>query len=226
VNGLKLNILIVEDNPGLADSLTLGLREEGMVARAVHRGRDAIVVLDEGHTDLVILDLGLPDIDGIEVLQHLRRHANHAPVLVLTARDAVQARVAALQAGADDYLVKPFAFSELVARVHALARRATGPRWQPVQGVAMAIDDDLVVRGPGQAVSLSPREHALLSYLARRRGEVVSRTDILSAVFGYHFDTGTNVIDVHVASLRRKLASLPVAILTVRSRGFRLEVPA
>jgi DNA-binding response OmpR family regulator len=218
------NILIVEDNCHLASSLTQGLCEQGLEARAVHLGGDAIALLDAVTIDLVVLDLGLPDMDGLAVLQHVRRRANHVPILVLTARDAVEMRVAALGAGADDYMVKPFAFAELVARVHALRRRASGPRWASVRLGSLAIEDDLVVRAPGCEVSLSPREHALLSYLARRRGEVAQRAEILSAVFGYDFDTGTNVIDVHVASLRRKLADLPVSIRTVRGCGFTLDI--
>jgi DNA-binding response OmpR family regulator len=220
-----LNVLIVEDNPGLASSLTLGLREEGMAPRAVHLGREAIALLDDAHVDLVILDLGLPDVDGLDVLRCMRARANHAPVLVLTARDAVEMRVAALGAGADDYLVKPFALSELVARAKALARRAAGPRWRSMRIGALSLDEDLVLRGPGCELSLSPREHALLSYLARRGGDVVSRPEILSAVFGCQFDTGTNVIDVHIAGLRRKLDGLPINLRTVRGVGFQLEVP-
>jgi two-component system, OmpR family, response regulator len=220
------NILIVEDNRHLASSLTQGLCEQGLQARAVHRGADAITLLETMSIDLVVLDLGLPDIDGLAVLEQCRRRGNHAPVLVLTARDAVEMRVAALEAGADDYMVKPFALAELVARVRALARRASGPRWSSVRLGAVVIEDDFVVRGPGCEVSLSPREHALLGYLARRHGEVAPRADILGAVFGYHFDTGTNVIDVHVASLRRKLAALPVSIRTVRGCGFKLEMHA
>jgi two-component system, OmpR family, response regulator len=221
------NILIVEDNFNLASSLTQGLCEQGYPARAVYRGADAISVLDEAlRVDLVVLDLGLPDMDGLAVLQHVRRRANHVPILVLTARDALDMRVAALGAGADDYMVKPFAFAELVARVHALTRRATGPRWAPMRLGALSIDDDLVVRAAGCEVNLSPREHALLSYLARRRGEVAQRAEILAAVFGYDFDPGTNVIDVHIASLRRKLGALPVLIHTVRGSGFKLDVEA
>ena len=220
------NILIVEDNRHLASSLTQGLCEQGLQARAVHLGGDAIALLEAVTVDLVVLDLGLPDMDGLAVLAQVRRRSNHVPVLVLTARDAVESRVAALGAGADDYLVKPFAFAELVARVHALQRRACGPRWASMRVGPFVIDDDFMVRAPGCEISLSPREHALLSYLARRSGEVAQRADILGAVFGYQFDPGTNVIDVHVASLRRKLAALPVSIRTVRGCGFKLEVRA
>jgi DNA-binding response OmpR family regulator len=220
------NILIVEDNLHLASSLTQGLCERGLQARAVHLGAQAIALLETSSIDLVVLDLGLPDVDGLAVLRQCRGRGNHAPILVLTARDAVEMRVAALDAGADDYMIKPFAFAELVARVQALTRRAAGPRWASVRVGSLVIGDDFVVHAPGGDVSLSPREHALLSYLARRRGEVAPRAEIFGAVFGYHFDTGTNVIDVHVASLRRKLADLPVSIRTVRGCGFKLEAHA
>jgi two-component system, OmpR family, response regulator len=217
-------ILIVEDNLHLASSLTQGLCEQGLQACAVHTGAAAIAAIDSVAVDLVVLDLGLPDVSGLAVLQHTRGRANPVPILVLTARDAVEMRVSALDAGADDYMVKPFAFAELVARVHALQRRAAGPRWALPQLGTLVVGDDLIVRAPGCEVSLSPREHALLSYLARRQGEVALRAEILNAVFGYNFDTGTNVIDVHVANLRRKLCALPLSIRTVRGSGFKLEV--
>jgi DNA-binding response OmpR family regulator len=147
------------------------------------------------------------------------------PILVLTARDAIEARVAALDAGADDYLVKPFAFAELVARIAALARRAAGPRWAPVSDVPLTLRDDLMVESGSRTAALSPREYALLGCLLRRRGEVVTRAEILRDAFGYEFDPGTNVIDVHLNHLRKKLAGFPVAIETVRGAGIRLVVP-
>ncbi|TMQ03539.1 MAG: response regulator transcription factor [Deltaproteobacteria bacterium] len=143
---------------------------------------------------------------------------------MLTARDAVDARVAALDAGADDYLVKPFAFAELVARIAALARRAAGPRWAPASDVPLTMRDDLVIESGDRTVSLSPREYALFGCLLRRRGEVVARTEILRDAFGYEFDPGTNVIDVHLNHLRKKLQGFPVSIETVRGAGIRLVV--
>ncbi len=187
-------------------------------------GTAALARIARADIDLVILDLGLPDLDGSEVLARIRADGARCPVLVLTARDAVASRVAALDAGADDYLIKPFAFDELVARLRALARRASGPRWAPLVSGVIALDDDLGVRAGDRRIVLSPRQHALLGYLLRRRGEVVSRTDVLREVFGYTRDPGTNVIDVHLAHLRRKLAGLPVDIATIRGVGFRLEV--
>jgi len=146
------------------------------------------------------------------------------PILVLTARDAVDSRVAALDSGADDYLVKPFAYAELVARIGALTRRAGGPRWAPTTDLPLRMRDDLVVESNGRTAALSPREYALLGCLVRRRGEVVSRTEILRDAFGYDFDPGTNVIDVHLTHLRKKLTGFPINIETVRGAGIRLTV--
>jgi DNA-binding response OmpR family regulator len=219
-----MRVLVVEDNPRLAASLSRGLAEEGFTVDTVVTGAEALVRIARHDLDVIVLDLGLPDVDGAEVLARLRDDGSRCPVLVLTARDGVASRVAALDAGADDYLVKPFAFDELVARLRALVRRATGPRWAPLVSGAVALDDDLGVRANGRHVALSPREHALLGYLLRRRGEVVSRADILRDVFGYATDPRTNVVDVHLAHLRRKLAGMAIAISTIRGAGFRLEV--
>jgi DNA-binding response OmpR family regulator len=220
-----VRILLVEDNARLAATLVQGLGEEGLAvehAATAAAGLARLATPDD--LDAVVLDLGLPDLDGGEVLARLRGAGARLPVLVLTARDAVASRVAALDAGADDYLVKPFAFDELVARLRALARRASGPRWAPLVGGVLSLDDELGVRAGERRVVLSPREHALVGYLLRRRGEVVPRADILREVFGYGHDPGTNVIDVHLAHVRRKLAGLPVAIVTIRGAGVRLEV--
>jgi DNA-binding response OmpR family regulator len=219
-----VRILLVEDNPRLSRSLARGLAEEEFTVDALAGGTVALARALRGDLDAIVLDLGLPDVDGTEVLARLRGSGSRCPVLVLTARDAVASRVAALEAGADDYLIKPFAFDELVARLRALARRATGPRWAPLVSGAIALDADLGVRVGDRRVVLSPREHSLLGYLLRRRGEVVARADVLREVFGYTHDPGTNVVDVHLAHLRRKLADAPVTITTIRGAGFRLEV--
>lgn len=220
-----MRLLLVEDNPRLVQSLELGLGEEGVEVTSVGTGALALAGAARGGFEIVVLDLGLPDIDGIDVLRALRSGPlAHIPVLVLTARDAVEARVAALDAGADDYLLKPFAFAELVARLRALTRRATGPRWTPPGDDPLTLDDDLGVRFADRRVQLSPREHALLAYLLRRRDEVVARGDILRDVFGYVGDPGTNTTDVHLAHLRRKLADAPLVIETIRGVGFRVRV--
>jgi DNA-binding response OmpR family regulator len=221
-----VRLLLIEDNARLAESLTTGLRDEGFLVDTVGTGAAALARTARDDLDVIVLDLGLPDLDGAQVLVRLRAAGSHCPILVLTARDALASRVAALDAGADDYVIKPFAFDELVARLRALARRATGPRWAPLISGAIALDDDLGVRSGEQRIVLSPREHALLGYLLRRRGEVVARADVLREVFGYPKDPGTNVVDVHLAHLRRKLAGMPVTITTIRGAGFRLEVTA
>lgn len=219
-----MRIVIVEDNAKLATTIAEGLGDDGYVTDQVGTAAAAIERGLRRDFDLMILDLGLPDRDGIEVLSELRAAKVHVPILVLTARDAVQARVDALDRGADDYLVKPFAFAELVARIGALVRRASGPRWAPSADAAIVMRDDLVVEAGGKTATLSPREFALLGCLVRRRGEVVSRAEILREAFGYDFDPGTNVIDVHLTHLRKKLATFPLQIETVRGIGIRLTI--
>lgn len=217
-------VLLIEDNERLAAALEQGLREEGINVVAVGEGAAALARAARGDLDLIILDLGLPDCDGMDVLRDLRRGQSHVPVLVLTARDAVESRVQALDLGADDYLLKPFALVELLARIRALSRRASGPRWSPrVEGV-VSFDDEHGVQFADQRVLLSPREHAMLAYLVRRRGEVVPRGDILREVFGYVSDPGTNAIDVHLAHMRRKLAGTALTLETVRGVGIRVKV--
>jgi DNA-binding response OmpR family regulator len=219
-----VRVVLVEDNSQLANSVAEGLGEDGYAVEVVPDAARAIARGLRRDLDLMILDLGLPDRDGIEVLKELRGAHIHVPILVLTARDAVESRVAALEAGADDYLVKPFAFAELVARIAALVRRAGGPRWAPANELPIVMRDDLVVEAGGKTASLSPREYALLGCLLRRPGEVVTRAEILREAFGYDFDPGTNVIDVHLTHLRKKLTGFPVQIETVRGAGIRLTV--
>jgi len=219
-----VRVVLVEDNLQLANSVAEGLGEDGYAVDVVADAAKAIARGLRRDLDLMILDLGLPDRDGLEVLKELRGAHIHVPILVLTARDAVESRVAALEAGADDYLVKPFAFAELVARIAALVRRAGGPRWAPANELPIVMRDDLVVEAGGKTASLSPREYALLGCLLRRPGEVVTRAEILREAFGYDFDPGTNVIDVHLTHLRKKLTGFPVQIETVRGAGIRLTV--
>jgi DNA-binding response OmpR family regulator len=221
-----MRILLVEDHVRFARSLEQGLREESIEVVHALDGGQGLERVARGDLDLIVLDLGLPDLDGIDVLSELRRSAGHVPVLVLTARDSVESRVQALELGADDYLVKPFAFAELVARIRALSRRAAGPRWAPrIEGV-LSFDDENGVHFAGQRVMLSPREHALLAYLLRRRGEVVPRCDILREVFGCVADPGTNALDVHLTHLRRKLSGAAVSLETVRGVGIRARLEA
>ncbi|MBK7830712.1 response regulator transcription factor [Nannocystis sp.] len=219
-----MRVLLIEDNERLVAALGQGLREEGIDVVAAGEAGVALARAARGDLDLVVLDLGLPDRDGMDVLRDLRSSQSHVPILVLTARDAVESRVQALNLGADDYLLKPFAFAELLARIRALSRRAAGPRWSPrVEGV-VSFDDEHGVQFADQRVLLSPREHAMLAYLVRRRGEVVPRGDILREVFGYVSDPGTNAIDVHLTHLRRKLAGTALTLETIRGVGIRVKV--
>jgi DNA-binding response OmpR family regulator len=217
-------LLIVEDNPILSASLARGLTEDGYAVDTVDTGAAALRRLDRHDVDAVVLDLGLPDLDGTEILIQLRSRGINAPVLVLTARDGVKARVTALEQGADDYLVKPFEYAELLARLRALLRRAAAPRWAPLSCNGLMLDPvELHITIGDQRIRLSPREHALLALLLRRKGELLRRSDILVQVFGYHFEPGTNLVSVHIANLRKKLGDAPVVIEPVRGVGYRLR---
>jgi len=217
-------LLIVEDNATLSASLTRGLTEDGYEVDAVTTGEAALRRLARQDIDAIVLDLGLPDLDGGDVLIRLRERGINAPVLVLTARDGVTSRVDALEHGADDYLIKPFEYAELLARLRALLRRAAAPRWAPLSYNGLVLDPiELELTIAGARVRLSPREHALLALFLRRKGELLRRDDILVQVFGYHFEPGTNLVSVHIANLRKKLRAAPVIIDAVRGVGYRLR---
>ena len=217
-------LLLVEDNVVLGNSLARGLTEDGFVVDAVSTGAAALRSLERRDIDGVVLDLGLPDMDGLAVLDSARARGIHAPILVLTARDDVKSRVGALDRGADDYLVKPFEYDELLARLRALLRRAAAPRWAPRSCNGLVLrDDELAVTIDDQRIALSPREHALLGFFLRRQGEALGRAEILLQVFGYGFEPGTNLVNVHIANLRRKLGTRAVVIETVRGIGYRLR---
>jgi two-component system OmpR family response regulator len=220
-----MRILLVEDEIKMARAIRRGLEQEGYAVDAVGDGEEALFRATESDYDGIVLDLMLPGMDGFAVCRTLRSRDRWAPVLVLTARDAVADRIQGLDAGADDYLVKPFAFGELLARLRALVRRGPGarPAVLKVDDVSLDPAAHRVLRA-GQAVELSAREFALLEYLMRNAGEVVSRTRILDHVWDYNYDGLSNVVDVYVGYLRRKLGTSSTGgepfIRTVRGVGY------
>ncbi|MEM8906034.1 MAG: response regulator transcription factor [Actinomycetota bacterium] len=222
-----MRLLVVEDDVALSTVVVRGLAEEGHAVDACTTVRDAEHQLDEERYDLVVLDLGLPDGDGMSLCRRLRERGDPVPVLVLTARDELHDRVGGLDAGADDYLTKPFEFPELTARVRALLRRPPDTRPPVLEVGGLRVDPAAhEVRVDGTLVPLTPREFALVAELASRPGEVISRTDLLDRVWDTNYDGMSNVVDVHVAALRRKLDldDRSTTIETVRGVGYRLRV--
>lgn len=221
-----MKLLIIEDEPKTAAYLTKGFSEQGFVVDTSENGELGLELIQQTDYDLVILDVMLPGRDGWAVLSRFRSLGNQIPVLMLTARDAVEDRVKGLNLGADDYLVKPFAFSELVARVRTLLRR--GPVRQPevlhVADLEIEVAKQRATRS-GKRLDLTPKEFALLSLLARRLGEVVSRSVIMEQVWGINFDAETNVVEVHVRRLRSKVDDpFPTKLIhTVRGVGYVLD---
>ncbi|PXA86368.1 DNA-binding response regulator [Nostoc sp. 3335mG] len=220
-------ILLIEDDRQTATYIVKGLSEEGMTVDHADNGRDGLFHATDGGYDAIILDRMLPGMDGMAVLGALRAGGIHTPVLMLSALGAVDDRVAGLTAGSDDYLTKPFAFAELLARIKLMLRRG-GAGTQAVTRLACGdLDMDLLsrkVKRGQRAIDLQPREFRLLEYLLRHKEQVVTRTMLLEGVWDYHFDPGTNVIDVHVSRLRRKIddgEAVPL-IHTVRGAGYRL----
>ena len=224
-----MKILIVEDEPKMGDYLKQGLTEAGFVVDLVRDGIDGLhLAMNEGY-DLAILDVMLPGIDGWHVVERLRRAGNRLPVLFLTARDSVEDRVKGLELGADDYLVKPFAFSELLARVRTLLRRGGGGKESELVRVA-DLELDLMrrrVTRAGRKIDLTAKEFALLELLMRRKGEVLPRSLIASQIWDMNFDSDTNVIEVAIRRLRVKIDDEfePRLIRTVRGMGYVLDVP-
>ncbi len=224
-----MRILIVEDEPKTGEYLRQGLNEAGFVADLVQNGDDGLHLALQGDYDLVILDVMLPGLDGWQVLASLRRQGQQMPVLFLTARDQVEDRVKGLELGADDYLVKPFSFAELLARVRTILRRGrSGGMDSATLGVADLELDLLrrrVTRG-GRRIDLTAKEFGLLELLLRRQGEVLPRSLIASQVWDMNFDSDTNVIEVAVRRLRLKIdEGQPVKLIhTVRGMGYVLEV--
>jgi two-component system copper resistance phosphate regulon response regulator CusR len=225
----RMKLLVIEDEIKLAEYLRKGLSEEGYVVDLAHDGIDGLHLATEGDYDLVLLDSMLPGIDGLAVLAALRQ-SKPTPVLMLTARAQIEDRVKGLQSGADDYLVKPFAFSELVARIQVLLRRANPQRSsaEPSTFTLADLELDLIRRKAqraGQRLDLTTKEFNLLSLLLRRQGQVISRTELAEQVWDMNFDSGTNVVEVAVRRLRSKLDQpfeRPL-LHTVRGMGYVLE---
>lgn len=221
-----MRILVVEDEPKAAAYLAKGLGEQGFVVDVASRGDDGLHLARSVAFDLIILDVMLPGLTGWSVLSTLRQSGSTTPVLFLTAKDAVDDRVKGLELGADDYLAKPFAFSELLARVRSILRR--GPARQPdvmrIADLEIDVTRSRVSRG-GSRLDLTPKEFGLLSLLVRRSGEVLSRTIIAEQVWDMNFDSDTNVVDVHVRRLRSKVDDpfQQKLIHTVRGIGYVLE---
>lgn len=227
---LAMRLLLVEDDATIAEFVSRGLREAGFAVDVAADGPTGLALALESRPDVAVVDLMLPGLDGLELIETLRRRGVNTPVLILSARHTVDDRVKGLQAGGDDYLTKPFAFPELLARVQALLRRATAA----VEPTRLEVGDlqlDLLSRTvtrQGRDIELRPRELALLEYLMRNAGRVVSKTMILSRVYDYSFDPRTNVVDVLVHRLREKIDRdfEPKLLQTRRGIGYVLAPPA
>lgn len=220
-----MRLLVVEDYEPLRKSVVQGLREAGYAVDSSGEGDEGLWYARSNDYDAIVLDIMLPKVDGLTILQRVRKEGRRTPVLLLTARDTVQDRVSGLDLGADDYLIKPFAFEELLARVRALARR----RYEKPDPVIRVQDLELntsarSAQRAGEAIDLTAREYALLEFLAMRAGEVVSRSEIWEHLYEFHSEADSNVVDVYIGYLRRKLEKPNVAklICTHRGHGYRL----
>ncbi len=221
-----MKILVVEDDRTVGQYVLRGLQEQGFQVDLVADGNEALTTASSGTHDLIILDLRLPGMTGYEVLRTLRDRGNATPILVLTAQDAVDFKVQALRAGADDYVTKPFAFEELLARVEALGRRPKqiASRTLRVADLELDLGTREVTRS-GRRLELTPKEYAVLEYLMRHVGRVMSRTLITEYAWDYHFDPGTNIVDVVINRLRKKVDAGQVQRLihTVRGVGYVIK---
>ena len=220
-----MKVLVVEDEKRILQFVTRGLEEAGFSVDTCETGDDGLELATSQSYDAVVLDIMLPGRDGLSVLRQIREKKNAVPVILLTARTALGERIEGLNLGADDYLTKPFYVEELIARLHALGRRATGQSLTVLQAGELVVN--LVTRevaNEGNAVRLTAREFALIEYLMRSPGRVYSRTQILEHVWGYDFDPNTNLVDVHIQRLRKKLGAAGDSLIeTVRGVGYRFR---
>ncbi|MGE0129286.1 MAG: response regulator [Blastocatellales bacterium] len=220
-----MRVLLVEDEPDAARLLAKGLRERAFAVDVAAEGEEAVYLASINNYDLIILDVMLPLKDGLEVCRELRAAGASVPVLMLTARDAVRDRIAGLDSGADDYLVKPFDFHELLARVRALLRRSQSIQPETIEAGDLKIDTrSHAVERAGQLIALTAKEYALLEFLARRAGHLVSRAEIAEHVWDESFDPFSNLIEVYIQRLRRKIdeGREPKLIRTLRGEGYLL----
>lgn len=219
-----MRILIVEDDEVLRDGLCRSMRQAGYAVDFATHGKEAAQLLPDGSYDLVILDLGLPKLDGLSVLKQLRVHNQHVPVIILTARDGVEDRVKGLDLGADDYLTKPFSLPELEARVRALLRRGQCGTSPVMTCGALAFDSvGRRVDINGEHVELSPRELGVLEILLARVGKVVSKEQLIEHLYGHDEEASSNAIEVYVHRLRKKIESAGITIRTIRGLGYLLD---
>lgn len=220
-----MRLLVIEDYRPLQQSLAKGLREAGFAVDTTRDGREGLWYATGNEYDVIILDLMLPGLDGLDILKKMRAQGRKSHVLILTAKDTVQDRVTGLDLGADDYLVKPFAFEELLARVRALLRRSYRQKYPCIEIKDLRIDlaAQRVYRS-GEEIQLTPREYALLEYLAMRAGQTISRSDIWEHIYEFNSSASSNVVDVYVGYLRKKIErpNKPALIHTVRGRGYML----
>jgi two-component system, OmpR family, response regulator len=221
-----VRVLIVEDHGRMAELIQRGLQEEGYAVDVVATGEDGTWMASENDYDAIVLDVILPGLDGFETCRRIRETGRWAPILMLTARDAVDDRVRGLDAGADDYLTKPFSFHELLARLRALVRRGTGERPPVLSTEGLTLDPAAhTVRRDGARIDLTAKEFALLEYFMRHTGEVLSRTSLIEHVWDFAFEGDSNVVDVYVRYLREKI-DRPfgrTSLETVRGAGYRLR---
>jgi two-component system, OmpR family, response regulator QseB len=217
-----VRLLLVEDDPMIGEAIRAGLKRDGFSVDWVHEAQSAAAVLHTEPYELVLLDLGLPGVGGLQLLKSLREHGGSLPVLIITARDAVSDRVAGLDAGADDYLVKPFDLDELAARIRALLRRRAGTGAPLLAHLGVELDPAAHrVTHDGVEVAVSPREFALLQLLMERPGTILSRASIEERLYGFGEEVESNAVEVHIHGLRRKLGAQ--FILTVRGVGYRVR---